>query len=77
MPPSPTAPTFRLAKFAYSEMDKRELAIRALMLAITAPTEKQAQHCTRMAARFCLGMTEAEEEEIKQETLKRLDEVTA
>jgi hypothetical protein len=58
-------------------MDKRELAIRALMLAITAPTEKQAQHCTRMAARFCLGMTEAEEEEIKQETLKRLDEVNA
>jgi hypothetical protein len=56
-------------------MTKRELAIQALMLAITAPTDEKARHCTRMAARFCLGMTQAEVEEIKQQTLKQLDEV--
>jgi len=56
-------------------MTKRELAIQALMLAITAPTDEKARHCTRMAARFCLGMTKAEVEEIKQQTLKQLDEV--
>ena len=45
------------------------------MLAITAPTEEKARHCTRMAERFCLGMTQAKVEEIKQEALKRLDKV--
>jgi hypothetical protein len=56
-------------------MTKRELSIQALMLAITAPTEEKARHCTRMAERFCLGMTQAKVEEIKQEALKRLDKV--
>ena len=45
------------------------------MLAITAPTNKKASECSRMAEQFCLGMTRAEVEEIKQESLKRLDEV--
>lgn len=57
-------------------MEKRELAIRALMLAITAPDDEKARQCTRIAAAYCLGMKKAEVESIKQETLKRLDEVT-
>ena len=58
-------------------MDKREQAIKALMLAITAPDDEKARQCTRIAAVYCLGMNESEVESIKQETLKRLDEVNA
>ena len=75
MAPSPIAPTFHLAKFAFSDMDKREIAIQALMLAITAPTEEKAEECTRIAVQQCFGMTHSEVNSIKLETLQRLSEV--
>lgn len=56
-------------------MEKRELAIQALVLAITAPTLKKAETCHRMATEFCYGMTNAEVKSIQRETIKRLNEV--
>ena len=54
-------------------MSKGQLVTHALVLALTAPSDQQAQKCSDMAERFAVGLSIQQLEECKAAALEMAD----